>query len=92
MMEPENGFLIEKAVESMVDIVFKYSGSVDKFIGDCIMAVWGAPVAIPEEAVAAVTAAVIIAAGCRPGCGGRAAAVRRGRAGRRARRGRRGAR
>ena len=42
----------------MVDIVFKYQGSVDKFIGDCIMAVWGTPVAVPDEAVCAVTAAV----------------------------------
>lgn len=49
---------INRYMKYMVDIVFKYQGSVDKFIGDCIMAVWGAPVAIPEEAVAAVTAAV----------------------------------
>lgn len=49
---------INRYMKYMVDIVFKYQGSVDKFIGDCIMAVWGAPVAIPQEAVAAVTAAV----------------------------------
>lgn len=49
---------INRYMKYMVDIVFKYQGSVDKFIGDCIMAVWGAPVAIPDEAVNAVTAAV----------------------------------
>ncbi|MGE0709354.1 MAG: adenylate/guanylate cyclase domain-containing protein [Planctomycetota bacterium] len=49
---------INRYMKYMVDIVFKYHGSVDKFIGDCIMAVWGAPVAIDDEATAAVTAAV----------------------------------
>lgn len=49
---------INRYMKYMVDIVFKYNGSVDKFIGDCIMAVWGAPVALKEEAVAAVSAAV----------------------------------
>ncbi|MBL4845634.1 MAG: FHA domain-containing protein [Planctomycetes bacterium] len=49
---------INRYMKYMVDIVFKYQGSVDKFIGDCIMAVWGAPVAVPDEAVCAVTAAV----------------------------------
>ena len=49
---------INRYMKYMVDIVFKYQGSVDKFIGDCIMAVWGAPLALPDEATAAVTAAV----------------------------------
>ncbi|HBP19532.1 MAG TPA: hypothetical protein DEA08_17300 [Planctomycetes bacterium] len=49
---------INRYMKYMVDIVFKYQGSVDKFIGDCIMAVWGAPLAIPNEAQAAVSAAV----------------------------------
>lgn len=49
---------INRYMKYMVDIVFKYQGSVDKFIGDCIMAVWGAPLAIDDEATAAVTAAV----------------------------------
>jgi adenylate cyclase len=49
---------INRYMKYMVDIVFKYKGSVDKFIGDCIMAVWGAPLSVPDEAAAAVTAAV----------------------------------
>lgn len=49
---------INRYMRYMVDIVFKYNGSVDKFIGDCIMAVWGVPLEVAEEAVAAVTAGV----------------------------------
>lgn len=49
---------INRYMRYMVDIVFKYNGSIDKFIGDCIMAVWGVPLEIPDEAIAAVTAGV----------------------------------
>jgi len=49
---------INRYMRYMVDIVFKYGGSVDKFIGDCVMAVWGVPLPMPDEAVAAVNAAV----------------------------------
>jgi hypothetical protein len=42
----------------MVEIVFKHSGSVDKFMGDAIMAVWGVPVALKDDAMHAVTAGV----------------------------------
>lgn len=49
---------INRYMKYMVDIVFKYKGTVDKFIGDCIMAVWGVPVALEEESVKAVCAAV----------------------------------
>lgn len=49
---------INRYMRYMVDIVFKYNGSVDKFIGDCIMAVWGVPMEMADEAVAAVTSGV----------------------------------
>jgi class 3 adenylate cyclase len=49
---------INKYFKYMVDIVFKYSGSIDKFMGDAIMAIWGVPVALKDEAVLAVTAGV----------------------------------
>ncbi len=44
-----------------VEIVIKYNGYIDKFIGDCIMAAWGVPIVNEEkDAVAAVSCAVEI--------------------------------
>jgi len=44
-----------------VEIVIKYRGYIDKFIGDCIMAAWGVPIYSEiEDALAAVGCAVEI--------------------------------
>ncbi len=42
----------------MVDVIFQYGGTVDKFGGDSIMAVWGAPIDIPDGEFAAMAAGV----------------------------------
>ena len=39
-------------------IVERYGGTLEKFIGDAVMAVWGAPVALEDDAERAVRAAL----------------------------------
>ena len=42
----------------MTDILFKHFGTVDKYIGDAIVAFWNAPLNVPNHAYQAVTAAI----------------------------------
>src|SRR4030095_13846227 len=42
----------------MVEIVFRYDGTLDKFVGDMVMALFGAPVDDPRHADHAVEAAL----------------------------------
>lgn len=44
--------------EAMCEVIFKHGGYVDKFIGDCIMAVFSAPNPTPDDAHKAVQAAL----------------------------------
>lgn len=48
-----NGYL-----EIMTDIIFKYQGIIDEFIGDAILAIFGAPVARADHAERAVACAL----------------------------------
>ncbi len=41
----------------LTEIVFKHGGTVDKFVGDCVMAFWGAPSDDPEHVLRALEAA-----------------------------------
>ena len=58
-MNPDEiaGLLTEYFTE-MVDIVFEHSGTLDKFMGDAIMALWGAPIAHEDDADRAMQCAI----------------------------------
>jgi adenylate cyclase len=50
--------MLNEYFERMVETLFKYGGTLDKFMGDGIMALWGAPVVTPHDAVASVQCAL----------------------------------
>jgi class 3 adenylate cyclase/tetratricopeptide (TPR) repeat protein len=58
-LDPEQvASFMNDCLKELVDAVYQYEGMVDKFIGDCIMAVFGAPVALEDDAERALRAAL----------------------------------
>ncbi|MFH1353499.1 MAG: adenylate/guanylate cyclase domain-containing protein [bacterium] len=58
-MQPEEVVsILNDYLTEMTAIIFKYNGTLDKFIGDAIMAIWGAPKYFENHAELAVRAAV----------------------------------
>jgi class 3 adenylate cyclase/CHASE2 domain-containing sensor protein len=63
-----DAFLDEKATETIDTVnlylgiiseqITKHKGTLDKYIGDCVMAFWGAPLEEPKHALCAVKAAI----------------------------------
>ena len=52
--------MLNEYFEMVVGVVFRHEGTVDKFMGDEIMVIWGAPVAHPDDPSRAVRAALEI--------------------------------
>jgi class 3 adenylate cyclase/tetratricopeptide (TPR) repeat protein len=50
--------LLSRYFEIAADVIGRYGGQVEKFIGDAVMAVWGTPVAQEDDAERAVRAAL----------------------------------
>ncbi len=50
--------LLTEYFTEMVECVFRHGGTLDKFIGDAVMAQWGAPIGEPDDCDRAMSAAI----------------------------------
>jgi adenylate cyclase len=50
--------MLNEYFELMVETIFEFEGTLDKFMGDGIMALWGAPVVHPDDAIRSVRCAL----------------------------------
>ena len=58
-MEPRDvAAMLNRCFSGMSEAVFRHEGTLDKFIGDCLMAVFGAPLEAPDHSIRAIEAAL----------------------------------
>jgi adenylate cyclase len=54
-MDPKTlSSFLNEYLGKMTDVIFKYDGTLDKYIGDAVMAFWGAPLEVPDHAAKAI--------------------------------------
>lgn len=49
--------LLNRYLDMLSDVVLKYGGTIDKFVGDAVVAFWGAPISRPDDGERATRAA-----------------------------------
>ena len=65
-MEPQQlQALLTAVLNRLSRVIHEHQGTIDKYIGDCVMAFWGAPVAMPTHARHGVDAACAMIAALR---------------------------
>jgi adenylate cyclase len=58
-IEPEMvAKLLNNYLETLSNIVLQHGGTIDKFVGDAVVAFWGAPISRPDDGTRAVKAAI----------------------------------
>src|SRR4029077_10540230 len=58
MAPDEIAKILTEYFTEMVDVIFEHGGILDKFMGDALMALWGAPISRQDDADRAMRAAI----------------------------------
>jgi adenylate cyclase len=51
-------YMLNRYLGAMAEIILKYNGTIDEFIGDAILAIFGAPITRPDDARRALSCAI----------------------------------